>query len=118
MELNNYVAHFNTLKDLEVINYTENKDTAYVDMVINDHAVWDELSDRQFRTLTDTIRDKAFNTYRMDFYVIVDQDPTGIVVTLVYNKGTTPSVDEILNSTVQKVQDYLKELTGKEHLVK
>lgn len=112
MELNNYVAHFNTLKDLEVINYTENKDTAYVDMVINDHAVWDELSDRQFRTLTDTIRDKAFNTYKMEFYVIVDQDATGITLTLVYNKNNEPKgVDEVLNTTVKDIQNFLEELT-------
>ena len=109
--LTEYVRHFNELKDLEVINYTENKDTAYVDMVINDHAVWDELSDRQFRVLTDTIQNKAFNTYRMDFHVIVEQDPTGIVLTLVYNKDTTPNVDEVLNNTVKDIQNFLEDLT-------
>ena len=59
-ELNKYVEHFNELEDLEVINYTENKDTAYVDMVINTEVYGINLSDRQFRTLTDKINDKAF----------------------------------------------------------
>lgn len=110
--LTEYVRHFNELKDLEVINYTENKDTAYVDMVINDHAVWDELSDRQFRVLTDTIQNKAFNTYRMEFYVTVDQDPVGITLTLVYNKNNEPKgVDEVLNTTVKDIQNFLEDLT-------
>ena len=113
-ELNKYVEHFNELKDLEVINYTENKDTAYVDMVLNDRGVWDNLSDRQFRTLTDKIRDKAFNSYKMEYYIVVDQDPTGIVLTLVYNKTNTPDVDKDLNSIVENTHAYLRELTGKE----
>ena len=110
-ELNKYVEHFNELEDLEVINYTENKDTAYVDMVVNDRGVWDKLSDRQFRALTDKINDKAFNSYKMEYYIVVDQDPTGIVLTLVYNKTNTPDVDKDLNSIVKQIQEYLKELT-------
>lgn len=113
MGLNDYVKHFNSLKDLEVINYTESEDTAYVDMVFNDKGVWDDLSDRQFRTLTDTINNKAFNIYKMEYYIMVDQDPVGIVLTLVYNKTNTPDVDKDLNSTVENICAYLKELTGK-----
>ena len=94
-------------EDLEVINYTENKDTAYVDMVVNDRGAWDKLSDRQFRTLTDKINDKAFNTYKMEYYIVVDQDPTGIV----YNKTNTPNVDKDLSNIVKEIQKYLKELT-------
>ena len=44
--LTEYVKHFNELKDLEVINVTESNGNTVVDLVVNDHAVWDELSDR------------------------------------------------------------------------
>lgn len=113
--LKEYAEHLNGLKDLEVINYTENKDTAYVDMVINDKGIWDKLSDRQFRTLTDKINNKAFNSYKMEFYVTVDQDPTGITLTLVHNKNNEPKgVVEVLNKTVEEIQGYLRNLTTSE----
>lgn len=110
--LTEYVKHFNELKDLEVINVTESNGNTVVDLVVNDHAVWDELSDRQFRVLTDTIQNKAFNTYKMEFYVTVDQDPVGITLTLVYNKNNEPKgVDEVLNNTVKDIQNFLEDLT-------
>ena len=47
----------------------------------------------------------------MEYYIVVDQDPTGIVLTLVYNKTNTPNVDKDLNNIVKEIQKYLKELT-------
>lgn len=110
--LTEYVRHFNELKDLEVINVTESNGNTVVDLVVNDHAVWDELSDRQFGVLTDKIDSKEFNTYKMEFYVTVDQDPVGIALTLVYNKNNEPKgVDEVLNNTVKDIQNFLEDLT-------
>lgn len=100
-------------KDLEIINYIECTDAVYVDMIVNDRGLLDTLSNRQFQSLISKINSKVFNVYKKDYYIIVDQDPVGIVLTLVYKKNNILNVDKDLNNMIDTIYKYLNELTDK-----
>ena len=110
-QLDSYAKHFNNLKDLEVINHEESElGTVYIDMVVNDHGIIDELSDEKFTKLVDTINEKFFTINGEGYDIITDMDPVGIAITLSVDKGLQPNVDEELNKHVQAIQDLLKTL--------
>ena len=110
-QLSDYAKHFNNLKDLEVINHEESElGTVYIDMVVNDHGIIDNLSDEKFTKLVDTINEKFFTVNGEGYDIITDMDPVGIAITLSVDKGLQPNVDEELNKHVQAIQDLLKTL--------
>ena len=110
-QLDSYAKHFNNLKDLEVINYEESDlGTVYIDMVMNDHGIIDELSDKKFTKLVDTINEKFFTINGEGYDIITDMDPVGIAITLSVDKGLQPDVDEELSKHVQAIQEVLNTL--------